>query len=351
MPLTFCSPVEEIDSTRILAQYIGLAEGILKPWIIAQLRNQITIGAAGGNFAGSPETLKRYLTAASLRLGSTQDLILWADAGAIANKNVMRQYRRTYELVTRWGYTLKVAWWGQLDKSCADPDEYAGELAVTAPELFIRFQPTFERLRFLFWGGKFGEGSLWAASDIQLPTCGRYDYDDTAIRQLLGQPPDDIADIINQLTVKLAPDLRFLVESADSIDTSVGTKSERAASRQINKLLRSVASLEVKQALEAVSLNWLIPLLEVWGGYMRGALHFDRGILSLHQQDTRHRDVANAAQYNIYLDGTLDVRYLALKLGVGVEDVLVVEQVTPQYENLKVVQITNMGVLGRDRRE
>ncbi|PMB50512.1 hypothetical protein CEN40_01905 [Fischerella thermalis CCMEE 5205] len=643
LPLTFCSPVEEIDSTRILAQYIGLAEGILKPWIIAQLRNQITIGAAGGNFAGSPETLKRYLTAASLRLGSTQDLILWADAGAIANKNVMRQYRRTYELVTRWGYTLKVAWWGQLDKSCADPDEYAGEfeiltwaqfeslsrnplrlwddvtrqldkikrllrprrgfarllrrfiqrstpeaisvytpddlptpkeykrlgcpkiiylgdervsiwkeavkkgwqhildksapglgkshtagsmtaeefgsrqlwylasdhrnpttltvetnfvdlpprhsgfardttrltplgqpflvhpngqenfattpgnclragtfralaskninyiqesdnpiclschlynacrnsigrgfgyrkqryfvlqypqvrahpdslpfpedyqfedcgifwdeasqimrsrskieisisdfnqtageLAVTAPELFIRLQPTFERLRFLFWGGKFGEGSLWPASDIQLPTCGRYGYDDTAIRQLLGQPPDDIADIINQLTVKLAPDLRFLIESADSIDTSVGSKSERAASRQINKLLRSVASLEVKQALEAVSLNWLIPLLEVWGEYLRGALHFDRGILSVHQQDTRHRDVANAAQYNIYLDGTLDVRYLALKLGVGVEDILVVEQVTPQYENLTVVHITDMGVLGRDRRE
>jgi hypothetical protein len=119
LPLTFCNPVEEIDSTRILAQYIGLAEGILKPWIIAQLRNQITIGAAGGNFAGSPETLKRYLTAASIRLGGTQDLILWADAGAIANKNVMRQYRRTYELVTRWDYTLKVVWWGQLDKSCA----------------------------------------------------------------------------------------------------------------------------------------------------------------------------------------------------------------------------------------
>ncbi|RAM50999.1 MAG: hypothetical protein C6Y22_14205, partial [Hapalosiphonaceae cyanobacterium JJU2] len=130
LPLTFCSPVENIDSTSVLAQYIGLAEGILKPWIIAQLRNQITIGAAGGNFAGSPETLKRYLTAASIRLGGTRDIILWADAGAIANKNVMRQYRRTYELVTRWGYTLKVAWWGQLDKSCADPDEYAGELEI-----------------------------------------------------------------------------------------------------------------------------------------------------------------------------------------------------------------------------
>ncbi|RAM48118.1 MAG: hypothetical protein C6Y22_29595, partial [Hapalosiphonaceae cyanobacterium JJU2] len=214
-----------------------------------------------------------------------------------------------------------------------------------------RLQPIFERLRFLFWGGKFGEGSLWAASDIQLPNCGRYGYDDTAIRQLLGQPPDDIADIINQLAAELAPDLRFLVESADSIDSSVGTKNERAASRRINKLLRSVAYQEAKQALEAVSLNWLLPLLEVWGGYIRGALHFDRGILSVHQQDTRHQDVANAAQYNIYLDGTLNVRYLALKLGVRVEDVLVVEQVTPQYENLKVVHITDMGILGRDRRE
>jgi hypothetical protein len=771
LPLTFCTPVVQDEhapkenTPDFSLSYIGLAEGFLKPWIIAQLRNQITIGAAGGNFAGSPETFKRYLTAASLELkkrqgsrvqgareivqkgirslvnenhlieveeegaqgagckgetsshekhfspplpapfppasslSGTKDLLLWADAGAVANKNVMRQYRRTYELVRSWGYTLRVAWWGQLDKSCLDGDEYtgcfeiltwaqfeslsrnplsfwdnvtrslnkikrlysprrgftrqvrrrvqrsasptilvytpddlptpeeykkmgcpkiiylgdervsiwqeavkkgwqhildksapglgksytagsmsavefgvhqlwylandhrnpttltvetnfvdlvprhsgfardttrltpggqpflvhpngkgdfattpgnchrastfralaakninhieesdnpiclschlynacrnnigsgfgyrkqrysvlqhsqirahpdslpcpedyqfgdcgifwdeaslimrsrkkieinisnfnqtAGELAVTAPELFTKLQPIFERLKFLFCGvtlgpektgqpwsncpidqpslpghlqtgqfdhpqrsilesqrvgegcpvfsrispaGKFGEGFLWTLGNIQLPTCGRYGYDDTAIHQLLGQPPDDIIDIINQLVRKLAPDLRFLSTGADSVDTSVGTKGERATSRRINKLLRCVAYQEAKQALDAVSLNWLVPLLEVWGGYTRGALHFDKGVLTVHQQDTRHRDVANAAQYNIFLDGTLDVRYLALKLGVVVENVLVVEQLTPSYENLTVIHITDMGVLGRDRR-
>lgn len=639
LPLTFCTPVNEVSSR---VQYIGLAEGILKPWIIAQLRNQITIGASGGNFAGSPETLKRYLTAAKERLGGTLDVVLWADAGAIANKNVMRQYRRTYELVTRWGYTLQVAWYGQLDKSCADPDEYTGEyelltwaqfeslsrnplsiwddvthqlnkikrllrprrgfaqlkrprvtgsapqtifvytptdlptpeqykrlgcpkiiylgdervsiwleavnkgwqhildksapglgkshtagsmtaeefgsrqlwylasdhrnpttltvetnfvdlhprhsgfardttrltplgqpflvhptekgdfsitpgnchragtfralaakninhieessnpiclschlynacchstgpgfgyrfqrhsvlqyplvrahpdslpdpedyqfsesgifwdeatqvmrshdkievtisdfnqtvgeLSLVAPSLYEKLKTIFELLRFLLWGDTYGQGSV-CKSDTPPPNATRYGYNDTTIRQLLGTPPDDLADIINQLVVKLSPNLEFLAPCADSVDASVGTKAERATFRRINKLLRSTANLEIKQALEVVPLNWLVPLLEVWGRYFRGAMHFDKGVLVIHQEDTRHRDVAQAAQYNIYLDGTLDVRYLALKLGVGVEDVLLIEQVTPQYENLTVAQITDMGVLGRDRRE
>ncbi len=646
LPLTFCTPVIQNEYTlnenaSISFTYIGLAEGILKPWIIAQKRNQITIGAAGGNFASSPETFKRYLTAASEKLGGTKDLLLWADAGAVINKNVMRQYQRTHELIRSWGYTLKVAWWGQVDKYCADGDEYAGEfeilswiefeslsrhpqrvwddvkiqlakiekllrpkrgfrrrvkksisknapqeilvytpedlptpeeykkmgcpkivylgdervslwleavakgwqhildastpglgkshtagsmtpqefgsrqlwylaidhrnpttiaveanfvdlpprhsglksdptrvtplgqpflvhpngtedvtspgnchragtfralaaknlnqieesnnpiclschllnacrhstgagfgyrfrrhsvlqeiqvrahpdslpspddyqfsdcgmiwdetsqlmrsrkkievrlgdfnrtageLAVNAPELFAKLHPLFERLKFLFCAGESKSKTPWFASDIQLPSCSRYGYDDTAIHQFLGQPGDDIAHIIDELAKILAPDLTFLAQGAPSIDTTVGTASERATSRRINKLLRSTAYQESQQALEAVALNWLIPLLSVWGRHIHGAFNFHRGILTVHLSETRHRDVANAAQFNIYLDATLDVRYLALKLGALIEDVLVVEQVTPSHENLKVVQITNMGVLGRDRR-
>jgi hypothetical protein len=97
------------EGLALLRGYIGIAEGILKPWIISQLRKQIVIGAAGGQFASSPKTFKRYLEAASTQLGGCKNVLLWADAGAIANKNVMRQYRRTYELATRWGYTLRVA--------------------------------------------------------------------------------------------------------------------------------------------------------------------------------------------------------------------------------------------------
>ncbi len=653
LPLTFCIPVNEVSP---LPQYIGLAEGILKPWIIAQLRNQITIGAAGGNFAGSPETLRRYLTAASLRLGGTKDLLLWADAAAITNKNVMRQYRRTYELVRSWGYTLRMAWWGQLDKSCADPDEYAGkyelltwaqfeglsrnpsrfwddvkyqmlkikrlvrphqgfqqqkrqyrqkqtattiiyipgslptpdeyiqlgcpkiiyqgnervsiwkeavakgwqhildksapglgkshtagsmkasefnlrqlwylacdhrnpttftveqnfvdlpprhnglaydharltpmgqpflvhptgtyvgklfpsnchrtpifralgsknianienssnpiclschlynacrsnrgmgfgyryerysvfnysqvrahpdslpncddyeysecgafwdeaslvmrsrkkvevnisdfnqtvgELAVAAPFLFTKLKPIFERLRFLFWPEEYGFGMLWA-SDTTLPTpnvsspkpasvstrvAPRYGYNDTAIRQMLGEIPQDITDIISEVELALRPNLSFLRSAPDSIDASTGTKALKIASRRINKLLRGQTYTETKEQLNQVLLNWLVPLLEVWANYIKGSFHFDKGILCVHLEDNRHREVTTATKFNIYLDGTLDVRYLALKLGVGVENILVISQLVPSYENLTVVHVTDMGLLGRDRRD
>lgn len=678
LPLTYCLPItgrcgdSNISNFEVtnpqsnllpvgdafsLPQYIGLAEGILKPWIISQLRSQIVIGAAGGNFGSSPETFKRYLLAAKAQLGIDNcPLVLWADAGAPANKNVMRQYRRTYELVRSWGYTLKVAWWGQVDKSCADPDEYtgqyelltwaqfeglsrnpsrfwddvkyqllkikrlvrphrgfqqqkrqyrqqqtattiiyipgslptpdeyiqlgcpkiiyqgdervtiwkeavakgwqhildksapglgkshtagtmkasefnlhqlwylasdhrnpttftveqnfvdlpprhnglaydharltpmgqpflvhptgtyvgklfpsnchrtpifralgsknianienssnpiclschlynacrsnrgmgfgyryerysvfgysqvrahpdslpncddyeysecgafwdeaslvmrsrkkievdscdfnqtAGELAVAAPFLFTKLKPIFERLRFLLCGEEYEEGMLWA-SDTTVTTCNvsspksaslstrvapRYGYNDTAIRQILGEIPQDIDDIISGVELALRPNLSFLRSAPDSIDASTGTKALKIASRRINKLLRGQTYTETKEQLNQVLLNWLVPLLEVWANYIKGSFHFDKGILCVHLEDNRHREVATATKFNIYLDGTLDVRYLALKLGVGVENILVIEQLVPSYENLTVVHVTGMGLLGRDRRD
>jgi hypothetical protein len=120
LPLTCCRPLEG----KPQIQTIGLIEGIgPKPFITAQLRSQIIIGAAGGNFAASPETLKSYLDTLSAELG-TRQLTLYPDAGAISNSHVMRQYRRLKELVTRWGLSLRVAWWNQIDKNAdLDADE------------------------------------------------------------------------------------------------------------------------------------------------------------------------------------------------------------------------------------
>jgi hypothetical protein len=618
--------------------YIGIAEGVLKPWIISQLRSQIVIGAAGGNFAGSPQNLREYLEEAAIRVGS-KDVLLWADAGAVLNRHVMRQYRRTYDLIKRWGFTMHVAWWGQLEKSCADPDEYTGEyeiltwaqfeslsrqpsrfwddikeqlqkvkhllrprrgfqqrpskqqksqqnattiiyipgklptydeyiklgcpkiiyqgdervtiwqeavskgwqhildgsapglgkshtagsmkntefdlrqlwylasdhrnpttltveqhfidvpprhnglaydytrltpmgqpflvhpqpennsklfpsncfrthifglmrdknikvegmsnpvcagchllnacrssrgpgfgyrferysvfgypqlrahpdslptlddyeysecglfwdeasqimrsrkkvevsisdfnqtvgeLAVSFPELFNKLNSVFEKLRFLLWGEEYGDGMLW--SNENLPTRSRYGYNDTAIRKLLGEIPQDIADIISEMEQALHPDLSFLRDAPDKLATT-GTKAEKATSRRINNLLRGQTYTDGKEQLKQILLNWLVPLLEVWAGYSRGSLHFDKGILSIHLEDNRHREVATAAKFNIYLDGTLDVKYLALKLAVGAENILQIEQVIPSYNNLTVVHVTGMGVLGRDRRD
>ncbi|MBW4572119.1 MAG: hypothetical protein KME31_30235 [Tolypothrix carrinoi HA7290-LM1] len=637
------------DSLQLFS-YIGLAEGILKPWIISQLRSQIVIGAAGGQFASSPETFKRYLEAASTQLGSCKNVLLWADAGAIANKNVMRQYRRAYDLLRLWGYTLRVAWWGQLDKSCADPDEYrgeyeiltwaqfeslsrnpsrfwddvkyqlrkvkklfrrgsgfnrrgqrlrersaptatiiftpdqlptpaeyiklgcpriiymgdervtiwkeavakgwchifdksvpgvgkshtagsmrahefdvrqlfynaadhrnpttltvekhfvdlpprhnglvidknrttpmgraftvhptgnepedtakvvgnchrtptfralsnkninnieaqenpicaschlqfacqtstgpgfgyrnkrmevlkhseirahpqslplvddyeygdvgmywdeasglfttkkkievsisdfnqtVGELAIRNPELFVKLHPIFEKLRWLWEKLKAVEDkgqakSVNIAFSHGVPESDRYGYNDTAIRQLLGELPLYIADTIEELDRCLKPDLSFLADGTDGIDTTSMSKKERSKLRTANQLLRQESYREAKRTLESISLNWLVPMLEVWAFFQKGALHFDKGILSIYVADNRHQEVARAAKFNIYLDGTMDVRYLALKLGVGVENILQIEQVVPSYENLTVIQVTGMGVLGRDRRE
>ncbi|MGI2907952.1 hypothetical protein [Tolypothrix sp. VBCCA 56010] len=125
LPINYCRPLNQLQS-----QYIGLTEGILKPQITAIKRNQIVLGAAAGNFAGSPATFKSYLEHASYELGNTKDVILYVDAGAIANPNVMNQYRRTYKLVTKIGYNCVVAWWGQYSKTDCDIDELSADVEV-----------------------------------------------------------------------------------------------------------------------------------------------------------------------------------------------------------------------------
>jgi P4 family phage/plasmid primase-like protien len=91
---------------------IALVEGTgIKPYLAAKQLNALAIGAAGGNFASSPQTLK-------LTLDRYSDLpvILVPDAGAVHNAGVMRQYHRAYKLLMEWGRELKILWWGQESK-------------------------------------------------------------------------------------------------------------------------------------------------------------------------------------------------------------------------------------------
>ncbi|MEG5175920.1 hypothetical protein [Microcoleus sp. B3-D7] len=112
MPITVCRP-EVIDPSFTS---IGLAEGILKPKIAAELSGQFFLGAAGGLFASSPKTFKQELDKLSAELG-TKTIILYPDAGSPGNKDIMREYAKTYRLVTSWGYELRIGWWGQVEKS------------------------------------------------------------------------------------------------------------------------------------------------------------------------------------------------------------------------------------------
>ncbi|MBD2062570.1 ATP-binding protein [Funiculus sociatus GB2-A5] len=116
---------------------IGLCEGLLKPWIAAQRLDQIFLGAAGGCFASSPKQLKANLDQLSAEL-RTKTIDLYPDGGAILNKSVLRQYNRTIELVTEWGYKVRIAWWGQIQKGQPDVDELTNfdAIAYLTPQEF-----------------------------------------------------------------------------------------------------------------------------------------------------------------------------------------------------------------------
>jgi hypothetical protein len=137
LPITVCRPVEGVKRPGA-----GLAEGLLKPFVAAQRLGQIFIGAAAGNFAGSPEQLKESIDALKPEI-----ITLYPDAGAVTNPHVMGQYRRTIELVSSWGYAVNVAWWRQLEKSHPDVDELTGDEAITyltPSEFFGESEPDLE---------------------------------------------------------------------------------------------------------------------------------------------------------------------------------------------------------------
>ena len=129
LPITCCRPSLPLICSHPSGEPQNkgplLVEGILKPQITAQLSGRITIGAAGGNFASSREQVKATLAELKAEKPEMagQPLTLCPDAGAIANKNVMRQYQETYNLSKKLGYELRVAWWNQISKDDLDIDD------------------------------------------------------------------------------------------------------------------------------------------------------------------------------------------------------------------------------------
>ncbi len=109
---------------------VGMAEGILKPYIASQIHNKIFLGASGANFSSSPQQLKLYLEAVSREL-QTNIIDFYPDAGAVSNVHVVRSYRKTFELLDALGYEIRVAWWSQAKKLDKDCDEISSEEAIS----------------------------------------------------------------------------------------------------------------------------------------------------------------------------------------------------------------------------
>jgi hypothetical protein len=117
LPITSAYPIT-INHPAIWA-----CEGISKPGIASNRLGVIFIGASGANFASSPEQTAEHLKAASDYLGGTKEVVFAPDGGAVSNENVLKAYKRSWELFSKLGYEIKVAWWGQITKERPDIDE------------------------------------------------------------------------------------------------------------------------------------------------------------------------------------------------------------------------------------
>jgi hypothetical protein len=91
-----------------------------------------------------------------------------------------------------------------------------------------------------------------------------------------------------------------------------------------------------------------VPFLYVWAGE-RGAFRCSGQTLTIFSRCERHAAVARAASFNLFLDATITRERLALLLGIDPSEIYVVEQETPLHGNLRIIQVTGMGKLGKDR--
>ncbi len=101
---------------------IGFTEGLeYKPLLASSNVGIPIIGASGGNFACSKQTILQAITSIQEQLGiDDPSFVLYADAGSAINPNVTRHYQKLGEFIPN----LKIADWGQLtNKKALDIDE------------------------------------------------------------------------------------------------------------------------------------------------------------------------------------------------------------------------------------
>lgn len=131
LPLPVFRPQEKPEG-------IALAEGTgAKPFLVAQRLNLFTIGAAGGQWASSLELFREILEKAASAVGK-KEILIFPDAGDILNSSVMSRWQRVIALLGQWGWLVKVAWWGQTEKSRPDIDELTdfSSIEYISPEAF-----------------------------------------------------------------------------------------------------------------------------------------------------------------------------------------------------------------------
>ncbi|MHC5771294.1 MAG: PriCT-2 domain-containing protein [Nostoc sp.] len=217
-----------------------------------------------------------------------------------------------------------------VDVNRGDFETTIGKLLLLEPNLLSQLQPALKVLHQLL--------------TQQIKPTDRYGFDDASIRALL--PPFPTGLDIEAIQQTVEPDLTFL-EDLDSIDITQDKqlKKSSAARYAAKKVVKDSARTAGREFLDLPN-YWLPDFLEAWKG--DGSFQSQWGVLSIHRRNPKHTELAKSANFNIYLDATFKSQQLKLKLGIN-DPVLVIEQQRPDYDNLKVVNVTGLGKLPKNR--
>lgn len=217
-----------------------------------------------------------------------------------------------------------------VDVNRGDFETTVGKLLLLEPNIMSQLQPALLVLHQLL--------------TQQLKPNNRYGFDDASIRALL--PPFPTGLDIEAFRQASEPDLTFL-EDLDSIDITQDKqlKKSSAARYAAKKVVKDSARTAGREFLDLPN-YWLPDFLEAWKG--DGSFQSGWGVLSIYRRNPKHTELAHSAKFNIYLDATFKSQQLKLKLGIN-DPVLVIEQQRPDYDNLKVVNVTGLGKLPKNR--
>jgi len=223
----------------------------------------------------------------------------------------------------------------------SDFDQVWAELESLRLDLHLQLQPLRLALRPILKG------------EVK-PTKETYHgWSDTAIRQALGQIPEKIVDIINQLEL-IKPNFQSLLTEPDSFNKDgVAARDRQNVSNETSKRVRDAVRQnsyrEMLEKLQSLASFWLVPLLKVWGKLERGSFRIKHGVLSIMTHSPRHAEVLLAMKWVVYQDATAKREYLALYLGIDPTLIVQIEQEQADSNNLRIVQVTGLGLVGHNR--
>lgn len=112
--------VYNAQASQASRSIIWAMEGTLKPLVAANLHKISVVGAAGGNFAASPQQFAEAIS-------EYTQLNVAIDAGDAINPQRVTHWKRQAEYFGTLGINIKWMWWGQETKASNDIDEMSAD--------------------------------------------------------------------------------------------------------------------------------------------------------------------------------------------------------------------------------